>query len=332
MSDFGISAARAQSDQINVRGRDAYKAQRAHNSTLRGNLATASNTIKGNYQGTEERDGAKEALTGVEGVGKTLSQYRIASKMGAKGYMAAQVPVAASNIKAVPKGFSDMGANIFDAGTRSGGAGGAGTRATATSVPEVQKTGAQIGQDTFKALNEPNQTKRASGLVQAYGDAAKGEAAAGGTITESMGRKALGAVTDLGETRVGAMAKGLGAAASIAGGVFAAGKDLASGHVGGTLSDGQAVSEASKVANIGSMVAGGLDAAAMAVPILAPVAAVANVADGIAGIIGDISDKHKELTDAAAAEGKNLGTNDAIGTSMSSAGMVATQSATSRTY
>ena len=70
----------------------------------------------------------------------------------------------------------------------------------------------------------------------------------------------------------------------------------------------------------------------MAVPILAPVAAVANVADGIAGIIGDISDKHKELTDAAAAEGKNLGTNDAIGTSMSSAGMVATQSATSRTY
>lgn len=136
-------------------------------------------------------------------------------------------------------------------------------------------------------------------MVDMY-KATKAEAPGGG-LAESFGRKVLKVATDLPDSRVGEIAKGSGAIMGAVGAGIAGIEDISSGHIGGTLSDGEAVSEWHKDANIGSLISGGLDVAGAFIPALAPVAGLANVITGAMGVAGDEADKAKEKADATSA-------------------------------
>ena len=246
---------------------------------LRGMHNAEKRSIKGQLPGqltaidTKDKTGKEEdeGVEGLKGAGLTagiVSEGKSVGAIGMRNYMKAQVPMAKSNYA----GF---------------------------------KSGMGIGQKPSTAQSRPNYFGLENpevgdkDMVDLY-KSTKAEAQGGG-LAESFGRKVLKVATDLPDSRVGEIAKSGGAWMGAIGAGVAGIEDISSGHIGGTLSDGGAVSEWHKDANIGSLISGGLDIAGAFIPALAPVAGLANVITGAMSVAGDEADKAKEKADATTA-------------------------------
>jgi len=178
------------------------------------------------------------------------------------------------------------------------------------------------GRDTIPAkplsadpIEATQQAKASGGLldadvVKATAEGKEEEEASGG-LAELAFKKVGGVVSKL-------PTKQLGAVADVAGkglGIFSAGEGIADLVKGGE--DGE-----EKAKDIGDVVAGGLDVASMALPVLAPVAGVASLISGI----GDIMEAHhkasEEQATAQSTKSKTM-QQGMTGVSLTSAGEVA---------
>lgn len=170
------------------------------------------------------------------------------------------------------------------------------------------KVGGDITEEAVAA-----QSAKASGIAKASGglitDVGGGAAGTGGA--EGIIKKIGGGLSDMPVKQLGAVAdigaKGIGIYGMVSGIA-----DLAGGHTSGL----------DKAKDVGDIVAGSLDTAALAVPILAPIAGVASLIAGI-GDIFDSAKEKKASVDTAKTQETASTQMAKTGTSLSSMGEVA---------
>lgn len=295
MSDFGQSSAIEQTNNLISQGMDNARATREHNNnvldTYNAKIKAINNKTDAVGVSSKTADTSETGLAGVQTLAATGKEVKAAWGMGVGNYLKSQPSATAENLK----GAYGSVKNAFGVGT-------APTR-TAAYIP--------VGKRTMTGARSTAEAGEEMGVLP------------------GVFKKTLGAITDLPDAQVTGIAKGLGAFTGIAGAGLTGIEDIASGSFGG--SDGKDATGLQKSANVSSLVAGGLDAMALAVPILAPVAGVADVVSGIMGIAGDVSGTKKAKDDAGASKTQNTETGGQIA-SASSEGQVADSSTQQRTY
>ena len=174
-----------------------------------------------------------------------------------------------------------------------------------------------VAADPTKVIGEgvegAEDVAKASGGLLAKGGGAEGGVAGG--IIKTAGKF----ITDMPEGQ-------LGAASDIAGkglGLFGAGKAI----YDDTQGDWKKDTKLQKAGNVGDMIAGGMDALSVAIPVLAPFAAVASIVSAGVDMAGDITaEKDKETAAHKANVQQSIAGQNAP--SLSSAGLVAKQQIT----
>ena len=302
MSDFGQSSAIEQTNNLISQGMDNARATREHNNnvldTYNAKIKAVNNKTDAVGVSSKTADTSETGLSGVQTLAATGREAKAAWGMGVGNYIKSQPAATAENLR-----------GAFSAGKSALGIGTAPARGAAAAgyIPVANRT---IGgaRSTAQAAEEGGDMGVLPGVF----------------------KKTLGAITDLPDAQVAGIAKGLGAFTGIAGAGLTGIEDIASGSFGG--SDGKDATGLQKSANVSSLVAGGLDAMALAVPILAPVAGVADVVSGIMGIAGDASGTKKAKNDAGTLRDKNTEAGDGATVSTGSAGQIASSSTQQRTY
>lgn len=202
---------------------------------------------------------------------------------------------------------------------------------------DVAKSGADLGLQQTKKYPGWQAGMGESGTITAGADPTKiadateqGKAvakASGGLLSVEKGsaeggvvggivKKAGKFVSDMPEGQLGAVADVAGKVA----GIYSAGKGIYDDIHGDWSHD----STAQKWANVGDIVAGGLDAVSMALPVLAPVGAVASAVSSALDIGASADDERKTIGTAEATKTQESMTGTNVG-SLSSAGLVAKQ-------
>ena len=274
MSDYASAIGQSASSAM-----DEYDKQRsasAQRSQIKGQLQGQLTAIDTKSKTGKEVDEGEEGVKSAGMVAGIASEGKSVGAIGWSQYKKAQMPMARANWSGFKSGMG-IGQKPSTQQTREGSWG-------------------DIMNDHIGGSNTDKD------MVDMY-KSTKSEAEGGG-LAESFGRKVLKVATDLPDSRVGEIAKGSGAIMGALGAGFAGIEDLATHHIGGTLSDGGEVSEWHKDANIGSLISGGLDVAGAFIPALAPVAGIANVITGAMGVAGDEADKAKEKADTTATNQK----------------------------
>ena len=296
MSDWGQSSAIEQSNNLISEGLANARETREHNrqtvATFNQQISNITNQKTAGILPTKAGDEGAEGLAGIQTAVAVGRELKTASTMGFGNYLASQPGQTADNIRSAIQ----TGKQAFGLGTSSARdaliAGGGG--AVMNNVGNLSQTGESLG------------------------------------IIPGAIKKGLSAITDLPDKQIAGLAKGLGTFTGIAGAGFTGLEDIASGSFGG--SDGAGAPSMEKTANKASLVAGGLDAMALAVPVLAPVAGVADLVAGGLGIAGDIASSAQKKKQAKTTETGDLTTGTSSIVSEGSAGQLASSSTQQRTY
>ncbi len=296
MSDFGQSSAIEQTNNLISQGMDNARATREHNNNVLDTYNAKIKAINNKKDmvgiSSKTEDTGETGLSSIQTLAATGKEAKAAWGMGVGNYLKSQPQATAENLK-----------GAFGAAKSAFGVGTAPVK-TAKYIP--------VGQRTMGGARSTAEAGEEMGVLP------------------GVFKKTLGAITDLPDKQVAGIAKGLGAFTGIAGAGLTGIEDIASGSFGG--SDGKDATGLQKSANVSSLVAGGLDAMALAVPILAPVAGVADIVSGAMGIAGDVSGTKKAKSDAGATKDQNTesGAGDIV--SAGSSGQIASQSTQQRTY
>lgn len=146
--------------------------------------------------------------------------------------------------------------------------------------------------------------KRTLALATGIADPTAEEMASGagksGFLASAIGKGLTSAGEDA--TRAGAIGDVVGRSLGIGTGLLDAGEDIASHSLGG--SEGKDADVNSKIGNVASMVAGGLDAISLVAPVIAPLAALVSVGATIESTIGGVRTDEEKAKDVT---GKSLG-------------------------
>jgi hypothetical protein len=297
MSDWGQSSAIEQTNNLISEGLTNARATREHNRSVINNYNSTISAInnKTDAVGIKQKtaDEGEEAVSGIQTAVAVGQEAKKAYQMGVGNYLKSQPGQIAENLKGA----------------------------------------VQAGKDAFGIGTSPARTLRQGAFPLSLGQDAenlRSLAPAGEDLgfKSSIIQKGLQTITDLPDKQIAGLAKGLGAFTGIAGAGFDALEDISAGSFGGDKD----ASSISKTADKASLVAGGLDAMALAVPILAPVAGVADLVSGGLAIGADLADTKSAKDKAKTTEQSNMeqGTSNVV--SQGSAGQVATSSTQSRSY
>ena len=298
MSDWGQSSAIEQTNNLISEGLSNARETREHNRSVINNYNQTINAInnKTDAVGVKQKtaDEGSEALSGIQTAVAVGQEAKKAFNMGVGNYLASQPGQIADNLK----GAVQAGKDAFGIGT---------TATTSLRQGAFPLSLGQLGQDAERSL------------------APAGEDLG---FKSSIIQKGLQTITDLPDKQIAGLAKGIGAFTGIAGAGFDALEDISAGSFGGDKD----ASGIAKTADKASLVAGGLDAMALAVPILAPVAGAADLISGGLAIGADLADTKSAKDKAKTTEQSNMeqGTSNVV--SQGSAGQVATSSTQSRSY
>ena len=133
----------------------------------------------------------------------------------------------------------------------------------------------------------------------AEGSSTTGDVVKAGTKAGAGAADAVGDVSKLSKAgdALGTVGTGLGIVAGAASGI----EDLAQGKIVGD-------DTGERIGNVANIVGGALDAASLALPVLAPLGALAGVVGGIASLFGEESESKKKTNEAAKAPPKPVGT------------------------
>ncbi len=295
MSDFGQSSAIEQTNNLISEGMDNARQHREHNNAVLNTYNTKINQInsKKGALGVSDKteDTGETGLAGIQTAVATGKEVKSAYQMGVGNYLKSQPSQTAENLR-----------TAFESTKSAFGVGTAPTK-TAKYIP--------VGQRTMTGARSTAEASEEMGVLP------------------GVFKKGLKTITDLPDKQIGGIAKGLGAFTGIAGAGLTGIEDIASGSFGGT--DGKDATSLQKTANKSSLVAGGLDAMALAVPVLAPVAGAADLVSGIMGIAGDVSGKQASLKKAGAVKQADTETGESV-VSAGSEGQIADTSTQQRTY
>ena len=326
MSDFGESNAISNSNNlINSQSQRATDA-RVYNQQQLSSYQAAANTGKSD---ATEKKAENEGILGTTGVSSVVSTGKTITAIRAQGlgsYIKAQPGLAKANLQS----FTNTAKTAFGQGTAEASVGGvrAGAAPLFSDGPGAGRPMSAVMTRRAGALGAGTTATAGAdrGALRAAG--ANGEE--GGGLVASFAKNVLGKVGGLGAEQAGALAKGVGAFAGVGSAALTGIEDIASGSTGG--SEGKSATGLYKAGQDASMIAGGLDLAAMAVPILAPVAGVANVVSGIMGISGAESEATAKKTAATTTYNAGKETASTSIVSQTAAGDVATQSTSQRSY
>ncbi len=301
MSDFGQSSAIEQSNNLISEGLSNARETREHNRQVMNTYNTKINSIntKTDAVGVSDKteDTGETGLAGIQTAVATGKEVKTAYQMGVGNYLKSQPGQAKEAFQSAVK----TGKNAFGFGAEEG------ARAANRYIPVGQRV-----MGGARSAAEAERTGEGMGVVS------------------GVFKKGLGAITSLPDKQVSGLAKGLGAFTGIAGAGLTGIEDLASGSFG-TNDKGGAATGVDKSANIASLAAGGLDAMALAMPVLAPVAGVADIVSGALGIAKDVSDKKDTKADALSTKNQDTEQSDSV-VSTASSGQIASSSTQSRTY
>jgi len=319
MSDFGISNAISDSNNLisssSARARDA----RVHNQQVKNTYDNQVNAIKSSATAPKAGEAVKEGLTDLGGAVAVGKEAQKVNKMGLGNYLKGQPAVAKANLssgvettkKAFGMGKSELPASadlthITDPNTGV--------------IGPLTKPGATTPDGLLPIRTSSSQVLRDAGT----------NSEEGGGLVEGMARKAIGYVADIPNAQIGALAKGVGSLASVATAGFTGIEDLVSGSTGG--SEGKDATSLYKAGNDASLIAGGLDAMSLALPVFAPVALAADATAGIMGIVGESSEASKKASDSKKNEQASQETAPSQIVSQTAQGDVASSSTSQRTY
>ena len=297
MSDFGQSSAIEQTNNLISEGMENARNTREHNRSVLNNYNTTITNInnKKDAVGVSDKtaDTGEESVSGIQTAVAFGQEINKARKMGAVGYLKNIPQEAMSNIQGALKAGKDaMGVGQSSARDALT----AGRSSVVLSNPgSLEQSGEELG------------------------------------FTSGVFKKGLQAITDLPDKQVAGIAKGLGAFTGVASGALTGIEDLASGSFG-TDEKGKPARGVDKAENIGSLVAGGLDAMALAVPVLAPVAGVADVVESGLSLAKDKADKAEDIDTATKTKQQDMETGTGAIASAGSQGQIAGTSTAQRTY
>lgn len=297
MSDFGQSSAIEQTNNLISEGMENARNTREHNRQVMNTYNQAITNInnKTDAVGVSDKtaDTGEESVSGIQTAVAVGQEINKMRQMGATGYLKNIPQEALSNIQGALKAGKD-----------------------------AMGVGQSSARDALTA-------GRSSVVLQNPGNLEQGGEELG--FTSGMFKKGLQAFTDLPDKQVMGIAKGLGAFSGIAGAGLTGIEDLASGSFG-TGEDGKPAKGIDRAENIGSLVAGGLDAMALAVPVLAPVAGVADVVEGSLSLAKDASDKEEDIASATKTKQQDTETGAGAISSAGSQGQIASSSTAQRAY
>ena len=297
MSDFGQSSAIEQTNNLISEGMENARNTREHNRSVLNTYNTTITNInnKKDAVGVSDKtaDTGEESVSGIQTAVAFGQEINKARKMGATGYLKNIPQEAMSNIQGALKAGKDaMGVGQSSARDALT----AGRSSVVLSNPgSLEQSGEELG------------------------------------FTSGVFKKGLQAITDLPDKQVAGIAKGLGAFTGVASGALTGIEDLASGSFG-TDEKGKPARGVDKAENIGSLVAGGLDAMALAVPVLAPVAGVADVVESGLSLAKDKADKAEDIDTATKTKQQDMETGTGAIASAGSQGQIAGTSTAQRTY
>ncbi len=299
MSDFGQSSAIEQTNNLISEGMDNARATREHNRSVVNTYNQKINTINNKKDAvgvsSKTADTGEEGLSGVQTAVATGQELKKAYNMGVGSYLKSQPAEASKSLS-----------SAFQAGKQALGMGGA--EKANKYIPVSQRT---LG--GARSTAEAERTGEDMGVVS------------------GVFKKGLGAITSLPDKQVAGLAKGLGAFTGVAGAALTGVEDIASGSFGTNDAGGKATG-IDKAENIGSLVSGGLDAMALAVPILAPVAGVADLVEGGLSLAKDASDKQSALQSASKTKDQETESGAGEIASAGSQGQIAGTSTANRMY
>jgi len=290
------------------------------NTTIK-NAQAKQSLLKGYDEGSATLEGVSTGLTGAKVYGNAKNfDSEVAGfgrGKGASGYLASQGQIVKGRMAQGKQTLKVAGGLMEAEDTAKSGAELGLTQTKTLPVWQAGGQTQQFGADATKIADTTEQgkavAKASGGLLSVEKGTAEG-GVAGGLI-----KKAGKFVSDMPEGQLGAVADIGGKAL----GVFSAGKGLYEDigeHAWKTDTGAQ------KVANVGDIVAGGLDAISVAIPMLAPVGAIAS---GISAMldIGAQADTEKASEGTARKTLASSGSQVAGQTapSLSSAGLVAKQ-------
>ena len=297
MSDFGQSSAIEQTNNLISEGMENARNTREHNRSVLNTYNTTITNInnKKDAVGVSDKtaDTGEESVSGIQTAVAFGQEINKARKMGAVGYLKNIPQEAMSNIQGALKAGKDaMGVGQSSARDALT----AGRSSVVLSNPgSLEQSGEELG------------------------------------FTSGVFKKGLQAITDLPDKQIAGIAKGLGAFTGVASGALTGIEDLASGSFG-TDEKGKPARGVDKAENIGSLVAGGLDAMALAVPVLAPVAGVADVVESGLSLAKDKADKAEDIDTATKTKQQDMETGTGAIASAGSQGQIAGTSTAQRTY
>lgn len=301
MSDFGQSSAIEQTNNLISEGMDNARQTREHNRSVVNTYNQKINNINNKKDAVGVSD--KTADTGLEGV----SGIQTAVATGQEAKKAYQMGVG-NYLKSQPQEAGKALSSAFQSGKQALGLGTEATKGANRYIPVSQRV-----MGGARSTAEAERTGEDLGVVS------------------GVFKKGLSAITSLPDKQVAGLAKGLGAFTGVAGAALTGVEDIASGSFG-TNEDGGKATGIDKAENIGSLVSGGLDAMALAVPILAPVAGVADLVEGGLSLAKDASDKKTSLQDASKTKDQDTETGAGDITSAGSQGQIAGTSTANRMY
>lgn len=297
MSDFGQSSAIEQTNNLISEGMENARNTREHNRQVMNTYNQAISNInnKTDVVGVKDKtaDTSLEGLSGVQTATAVGQEINKMRKLGATGYLKNIPQEAFSNIQGALKAGKD-----------------------AMGVGQSSARDALTAGRSSVVLNNPGHLEQ-SGEELGF--------------TSGIFKKGLQTFTDLPDKQVMGIAKGLGAFSGIAGAGLDAVEDIASGSFG-TGEDGKPAKGIDRAENIGSLVSGGLDAMALAVPVLAPVAGVADLVEGGLSLAKDAEDKKEDIDTATKTKEQDTETGTGAIASASAEGQIASTSTAQRTY
>lgn len=173
---------------------------------------------------------------------------------------------------------------------------------TPTEALAPEETSVSASPELSSAVEGASQESSSIGgstSAAAEGGSTTGDVVKAGTKAGAGAADAVGDVSKLSKAgdALGTVGTGLGIVAGAASGI----EDLAQGKIVGD-------DTGEKIGNVANIVGGALDAASLALPVLAPLGALAGVVGGIASLFGEESESKKKTNEAAKAPPKPVGT------------------------
>lgn len=173
---------------------------------------------------------------------------------------------------------------------------------TPTEALAPEETSVSASPELSSAVEGASQESSSIGgstSAAAEGGSTTGDVVKAGTKAGAGAADAVGDVSKLSKAgdALGTVGTGLGIVAGAASGI----EDLAQGKIVGD-------DTGERIGNVANIVGGALDAASLALPVLAPLGALAGVVGGIASLFGEESESKKKTNEAAKAPPKPVGT------------------------